>query len=122
MFSTNHKMANNLEKKEVMEQMTRELKKSGYDRAEAREIIVCGLIGWKRKITRREKERKFYRNAKSKLPTRCRKKDTEKTSWYKKRRREEDQEEGENGKETRERIGKRRKVEENRRQPQTSLR
>ena len=45
---------------------------------------MAGLLGWKRKIKRRKDDgQEFYRNAKSTLATRCRKKLLEKTSWYK---------------------------------------
>ena len=74
----------------TLEQMVKEMKMSGYDRKATREIMVAGMIGWKRKILRR-KTTGMYRSAKSTLNLRCRKKLLEKTSWYKaKRKREED--------------------------------
>ena len=66
-----------METKVVVDQFTKELKVSGYTRAE---IVVSGLIGWKRKM----------RSAKSTLASRCKKKLVEKTSWYKKKRDEEE--------------------------------
>ena len=57
-----------LETKVVVEQFTKELKVSGYTRAEAKEIVVSGLIGWKRKMKRREGA--IYRSAKSTLASR----------------------------------------------------
>ena len=45
-----------METKIEVEQFTRGLKVSGYTRMEAREIVVSGMIGWRRKMMRREKE------------------------------------------------------------------
>ena len=51
-------------------------------------MISSGLLGWKRKIKRREDAREaFYRSARSTLPGRCKKKLTEKTNWYKRSKR-----------------------------------
>ena len=64
----------------ITETLIQELKNSGYNR----EIVVSGILGWKRKIARRIQEGKpFYRSAPSTLDQRCKKKLTEKTSWYK---------------------------------------
>ena len=68
----------------IMEVFIREIKTSGYERSETREVVVCGITGWQRKVKRREEEGRFYRSARSTLTTRCRKKQLEKTSWYKK--------------------------------------
>ena len=38
----------------VINQLTRELKNSGYGRKAAREIVVCGLLGLQRKRLRRK--------------------------------------------------------------------
>ena len=38
------------EKKVVMNQYTRELKQSGYTRKEVKEIVCCGMLGWKKKM------------------------------------------------------------------------
>ena len=81
----------------IMEVFIREMKTSGYERSETREVVVCGITGWQRKVKRREEEGRFYRSARSTLTTRCRKKLLEKTSWYKKKRkREEEDQDGEN--------------------------
>ena len=81
-----------VEKEEILkvgEQFIRELKVSGYNRKEAREIVVSGMTGWQRKIKRREEDGgEMYKNARSTLPKRCRKKLLEKTNWYKKRKRD----------------------------------
>ena len=66
----------------VLETMITQMKTSGYSRKETREAIVSGVIGWKRKIKRRQQEGlDFYRSAQSTLKTRCKKKLLEKTSW-----------------------------------------
>ena len=87
-----------------MEVFIGEMKTSGYDRGETREVVTCGMIGWQRKVKRREEEGRFYRSAKSTLNQRCRKKLLEKTSWYKKKRKREEDDDGENDE-----NGKRRK-------------
>ena len=70
---------------QIIEKFILMLKTSGYDRAQAREAVVCGIRGWKAKIVRRNDEgRGFYRNAASTLSARYKKKLTAKTSWYKK--------------------------------------
>ena len=75
-----------------MEVFISEMVTSGYGRGETREIVAAGMLGWQRKIRRREEEGRIYRSARSTLPIRCRKKLLEKTSWYKqKRKREEDE-------------------------------
>ena len=72
---------------EIIEHYMLQLKTSGYDRSQAKEIIVSGVIGWKRKRRRREAE--FYRSAKSTLSQRTRKKLIEKTSWFREKRKRE---------------------------------
>ena len=48
----------------VIDHYTTQLKQSGYDRGQAREIVCCGVTGWQRKIKRREREgRGIYRHA-----------------------------------------------------------
>ena len=72
------------EKNRVVEELTKEMKSSGWERNETREVIVSGILGWERKHERRKNEKTdFYRSAASTLSKRCRKKLTEKTSWYK---------------------------------------
>ena len=75
----------------VMETLIRELKTSGYNRGEAKEIVVGGMTGWQRKMKRREEEGSIYRSASSTMSQRCRKKVLEKTSWYKGKRKREDE-------------------------------
>ena len=77
-----------------MEHMTKQLKFSGYERHEAREVITCGYIGWNRKHQRRAEDGlDFYRSAKSTLVGRNRKKLMEKTTWYKEKKRKSNEEE-----------------------------
>ena len=67
-----------------MEHYISQLKNSGYSRRQAREIIVCGVVGWRRKLERREKKGQAqFREAKDTLEERSRAKLLEKTSWYK---------------------------------------
>ena len=40
----------------VIEHYITQLKNSGYNRKQTKEVIVCGVVGWKRKQERREKE------------------------------------------------------------------
>jgi hypothetical protein len=69
---------------EVINNYTIKLKTSGYSQVQAREIIVSGIRGFKKKIERRKRAgEKFYRDAKKTLSSRVRKKLTEKTNWYK---------------------------------------
>ena len=82
-----------MEKLRVIEQYTTELKKSEYGRMEAKEVILCGMKGWKTKMGRRQKEGKMYRSARSTLVSRCKRKLTAKTTWYKKKKGMENEEE-----------------------------
>ena len=77
----------------IIEHYTSQLKMSGYGRRQAREVICCGVAGWKSKIARREREKRgFYRHAKSTLKMRNKKKLLENTTWFRERKRsEEDQ-------------------------------
>ena len=60
------------------------MKNSGYCRKQAREIVVCGLVGWRRKLERREKRgEKQYLSAGDTLEERTKKKLLEKTNWFK---------------------------------------
>ena len=76
----------------VTEHYISQLKNSGYDRKQAREVIVCGMVGWLRKLERREKRGQGqYLAARMTLEDRTEKKLLEKTNWYKedsKRKRE----------------------------------
>ena len=76
----------------VIEHYISQLKNSGYNRKQARETVVCGVVGWRRKLERREKQgQKQYLEAQETLEQRTEDKLLEKTSWYKgdkKRKRE----------------------------------
>ena len=39
----------------MIEHFRKQLKNSGYDRKQAKEVIVSGVVGWRRKLERREK-------------------------------------------------------------------
>ena len=72
------------EKIRIIEEFTRQIKNSGFKRAEAREIVVSGIKGWKSKHARRKEDgMPFYRSAKSTLAKRYKKKLTEKSNWWK---------------------------------------
>ena len=79
---------------EILEQITRQLKNSGWSRQEVKEIIVSGYKGWKRRLERRIGEcGERYRSAAISLPSRARSKLTGKVEWFKtdrKRKREEE--------------------------------
>ena len=62
---------------------------------ESKEVILCGMKGWKTKMGRRQKEGKMYRSARSTLVSRCKRKLTAKTTWYKKKKGMEDENEEE---------------------------
>ena len=69
---------------EVIEQYVGQLKTSGFTRKQASEIVVCGVVGWRRKLERREKAgQKEYMEAKDTLEQRTEDKLLEKTNWYK---------------------------------------
>ena len=75
----------------VVEHYTTQLKQSGYERKQAKEIVCSGVTGWQRKVQRREREgRGYYRLGSSTLKDRTRKKLLEKTTWYRPKRRAED--------------------------------
>ena len=72
---------------EIIEHYITQLKTSGYDRKLTKEIITCGVVGWRRKIQRREREgRGYYRHAKSTLAGRNKKKLLEKVTWFREKR------------------------------------
>ena len=80
---------------EIVEHYTSQLKTSGYNRKQAKETVVCGLVGWRRKLERREKaNQNQYLEAKESLEQRTHDKLLEKTNWYKEntKRKIEDQE------------------------------
>jgi hypothetical protein len=83
------------EKIEIVEQFIKEMKNSGYDRKAAREAVMSGLRGLRKRKERREKEGgSFYRTAKETLPIRMRKKLLESTTWYREEEENEMVEEG----------------------------
>ena len=70
--------------KEVIEHYITQLKNSGYSRKQAREVVVCGVVGWRRKLERREKNGQGqYLSAEETLEKRVNDKLLEKTNWYK---------------------------------------
>ena len=80
---------------EVMYNFTSELRNSDYDHKESMDIVSSGMIGWKRKLRRREKEKNgMYRCAGSTLRHRYKKKLLERENWYSKRKRVEEEEDG----------------------------
>ena len=90
--------------------MTRQLKNSGWRRMEAREIVVSGYKGWKRRLERRKEQGgEKYRSAAGSLMTRSRKKLTGKEDWFKnpagKRKREYEDEEPRTWKKTKTNSG-----------------
>jgi hypothetical protein len=61
-----------------------QLKTSGYGRKQTREIIVCGVVGWRRPLERRENAGQGqYLEAKDTLESRTEAKLLEKTTWFK---------------------------------------
>ena len=68
----------------TMEDYKSQLKSSGWERSEAKEMVVSGNIAWRRRAKRRKEEgEELYRSAASSLLTRTRKKLTGKDDWYK---------------------------------------
>jgi hypothetical protein len=71
--------------------MQRRLIVDKFTQQQCRQAIVSGLVGFKRKMARKQKTgESVYRSATSTMRTRVRKKLTKKTSWYKDRRRSQD--------------------------------
>ena len=69
---------------EVIEHYLSQLKNSGYTRKQAKDVVVCGVVGWRRRQERRSKRgQKMYLEAGETLEQRTRDKLLEKTSWYK---------------------------------------
>ena len=82
----------------IVENFTRQLKNSGWGRKEAREMVVSGYKGWRRRLEKRiEEGANQYRSAGMSLMTRSRKKLTGREDWFRdsglKRKREEDDDE-----------------------------
>ena len=67
----------------VIETYISQLNTSGYGRKQTREIVICGVVGWRRKLERKEKDGgKQYQEAKDTLASRNDAKLLEKTTWY----------------------------------------
>ena len=78
------------EKIAIIDHYTKQLLNSGYDRKQTREIIICGIRGYRNKVERRKKAgENFYRKASSTLRSRVKKKLTEKNNWYRKKKKKE---------------------------------
>ena len=81
----------------VLEKFIHQLKNSGYSRKQAKEIVVCGVAGWRRKLKRRQKEgKKQFQTASETLEKRTNEKLLGKTSWYKEKssKRKQEEEDG----------------------------
>jgi hypothetical protein len=79
---------------EVIEHYVTQLKNSGYNRKQAKEVVVCGVVGWRRKLEIREKAGQNQDlEASETLEKRTDTQFLEKTNWYKenKKRKLEDQ-------------------------------
>ena len=102
-LSNVHRKIGQGEQDQIVNRLTQEMKNSGYSRKQAREAIVCGLLGVERKKIRRQREgQKFHRKAATTLLARTRKKLIGKTSWFKNKKHDKE-EEVERRKETKER-------------------
>ena len=79
--------------KDKIEEFIGELKNSEYNQKQAKEIVSCGIRGWKSKIRKRKRDNiPFYRLAKDTIDDRMKKELTEKESWYKDKPDQTDQE------------------------------
>ena len=68
---------------DIVENFTRQLKNSGWGRKEAREMVVSGFKGWRRRLEKRMEEgASQYRSAGMSLMTRSRKKLTGREDWF----------------------------------------
>ena len=75
-----------------IEQYIQELRNSGYNQKQARELISCGIRGWKTKIRKRKRDQvPFYRLAEDTVEERLKKKLIEKETWYKDRNEDEEE-------------------------------
>ena len=54
-LSTIHRDVVDEEIEQVIEHYITQLKNSGNSRKQAREIVICGVVGWRRKLERRER-------------------------------------------------------------------
>ena len=79
------------EKMTVVEMYTRQLKQSGYNYKETKEIIQSGYLGMKKKVERRKKlGLPLHREGGRTVVTRARKKLLEKRMWYRREKPEEE--------------------------------
>ena len=80
-LSNIHKEVVGEELEEVVEHYISQLKNSGYSRKQSREVVVCGIVGWRRKLERRERNGQGqYLAAKETLERRTNNKLMEKTN------------------------------------------
>ena len=83
-LNTIHIEVREAEMEKVVEQYVAQLKTSGYGRKQVREIVISGVIGWRRKMERREKAgQNQYLEARETLEERTDAKLLEKVSWFK---------------------------------------
>ena len=76
-----------LERDQIIDHFTQQLVNSGFERKQIYEIISSGLKGYENKIERRMRNKEnFYRRGTETLEERTRKKLTEKTNWFKKKK------------------------------------
>ena len=81
------------ERNTIIENYIKKLKISGYSQEQTRSIIISGLKGYQTKLERSRKSGiKLHRSAKTTVNSRYKKKLTEKTNWFRKKRK--DSEEG----------------------------
>ena len=91
-LSNVHHTIDQAEQNSIIDRLAQEMKNSGYSRKQARESIVCGLLGIERKKKRRQRDgQKFHRKAATTLLSRTRKKLTGKTTWFKKKKHDEEE-------------------------------
>ena len=71
----------------VVDQFGKKILTSGYSLSQTRKILLNGIRGWERKVTRSRKEgKRMFRKAEESLKGRILKKTVGKTSWYRKRK------------------------------------
>ena len=79
-LSNIHREVVSEEMESVVEHYVSQLKNSGYNRKQSREVVICGIVGWRRKMERRAKAGKNqYLEAKETLEQRTKDKLLEKT-------------------------------------------
>ena len=85
MLNTND-MVDKKTRLEVVDNMAKKMRTSGYSVKQTRKIISNGLINYEAKKTRCRVEGPLYRTAKTSLANRCKKKLLAKSSWFKGRK------------------------------------